>query len=54
MQNITTQAVENLVLLLKEMYPRLNNYELPTLEDLLDYMTDFSKVEFFITTSKLF
>lgn len=45
MQNITTQAVENLVLLLTEMYPKLNNYELPNLEDLLDCMTDFSKVE---------
>ncbi|MGN1299118.1 MAG: type IV secretory system conjugative DNA transfer family protein [Candidatus Scatovivens sp.] len=52
MQNITTQAVENLTLLLKEMYPRLNNSDLPTLEDLLDCMTDFSKVESLVKEMK--
>ena len=52
MQNVTTQAVENLVLLLKEMYPRLNNSDLPTLEDLLDCMTDFSKVEVLVKKMK--
>ena len=45
LQNVSTQAVENLTLLLKEMYPRLNNNEIPNLEDLLELMTDFSKVE---------
>ena len=43
--NIMTQAIENLVILLKIMHPRLNDGELPTLENLLDLLTDFSKVE---------
>lgn len=43
--NILTQAIENLVILLKLMHPRLHDGELPTLENLLDLLTDFSKVE---------
>ena len=45
MENIVTQAVENLVLLLKEVYPRLHEGELPNLEDLLDLLNDFDLIE---------
>ena len=45
MQNIVTQAIENLVLMLKEVYPRTHEGELPNLEDLLDLMSDFEKIE---------
>ena len=44
-ENVTMQAVENLSILLKEMYPRLHEGLLPTLEDLLELLTDFSLVE---------
>ena len=45
MRNIVTQAIENLVLLLKETYPRLHDGLLPNLEDLLDLLNDFSLIE---------
>lgn len=45
MQNITTQAIENLVLMLKEFYPRQHEGALPNLEDLLDLMNDFDLIE---------
>lgn len=45
MRNIVTQAIENLVLLLKETYPRLHEGLLPNLEDLLDLLNDFSLIE---------
>ena len=45
MHNIVTQAVENLTLLLKEMYPLLHDNQLPTLEDLLNLLNDFDKIE---------
>ena len=45
MQNIVTQAIENLVLLLKELYPRLHEGQLPNLEDLLDLLNDFDLIE---------
>lgn len=44
-QNVTLQAVENVTILLKEMYPRLNNGLLPNLEDMLNMFNDFSLVE---------
>lgn len=44
-QNASLQAVENLCILLKEMYPRLNGGNLPNLEDMLDMLNDFSLVE---------
>lgn len=44
-QNVTLQAVENLTILLKEMYPKLNNGDLPSLEDMLNMFNDFSLVE---------
>lgn len=45
MENVTTQAVENLVLLLKVMYPILNEGLLPNLEDLLKMLNNFDLVE---------
>lgn len=44
-ENISNQAIENLSILLKEMYPRLNDGDLPTLEDMLDMLTNFDLVE---------
>lgn len=43
-QNSAEQAVENLTILLKEMYPRLNNGLLPNLEDMLNMLNDFDLV----------
>ena len=43
--NIMTQAIENLVILLKLMYPKLHDGEIPTFEDLLELLNDYSKVE---------
>ena len=45
MQNITTQAIENISLLVKEMYPRLNNGDLPNLEDLMKLLNNFDLIE---------
>ena len=44
-QNASLQAVENICILLKEMYPRLNNGDLPNLEDMLNMFNNFSLVE---------
>ncbi len=44
-QNVVTQAVENLTLLLKEMYPILHNNNIPTLNDLLKLLTNFDLIE---------
>ena len=43
--NVITQAVENLALLLKELYPRTHEGQLPTLEDLYNLLNDFDLVE---------
>lgn len=43
--NIVTQAIENLVLMLKETYPRLHENMLPNLEDLLKLLNDFDLIE---------
>ncbi|MEG2275080.1 MAG: TraM recognition domain-containing protein [Clostridia bacterium] len=43
--SVTTDAFQNLAMLLKEMYPRLNNGILPTLEDMLELLYNFDKVE---------
>jgi len=40
-QNSAAQAVENLTIILAEMYPRLNNGLLPNLEDMLNMLNDF-------------
>lgn len=44
-ENVSAQAIENLSILLKEMYPKLNDEALPTLEDMLDMLTNFDLVE---------
>ena len=44
-ENAAIQIIENLSILLKEMYPRLHNNDLPTLEDMLNMMNDFTLVE---------
>ncbi len=45
MRNVVSQAIENLVILLKEMYPRLHNGDLPSLEDLFELINDYSLIE---------
>lgn len=42
---VTTDALQNLAILLKEMYPILNKGLLPSLEDMLDLLYNFDKVE---------
>jgi len=42
---VTTDALQNLAILLKEMYPILNKGELPSLEDMLNLLYNFDKVE---------
>ena len=42
---LTSDAFQNLSILLKEMYPRLHNGDLPTLEDVLELLYNFDKVE---------
>jgi len=42
---VSRQALENLAILLKVMYPRLNNGKLPSLEDLLHMLNNFNLVE---------
>ena len=44
-QTVVTNAVENLAILLKVMYPRLNENMLPNLEDMLKMLTNFDLVE---------
>lgn len=44
-ENAAIQILENLSILLKEMYPRLHEGSLPNLEDLLNMLNDFSLVE---------
>lgn len=45
MLDLTFQAIQNLVMLLKVMFPRLNNGLIPTLEDLLKCFNNFDLVE---------
>ncbi|MBQ7668477.1 MAG: TraM recognition domain-containing protein [Clostridia bacterium] len=42
---VTQQALENLSILLKLMYPKMHNGEIPTLEDMLKMLYDYSIVE---------
>ena len=42
---VTMDAFQNLAILLKEMYPILNNGEIASLEDMLDLLYNFDKVE---------
>ena len=43
--SLENQAIENLVILLKVVYEKINGSELPTLEDLYNLINDFSLVE---------
>ncbi len=44
-ENASNQAVENVTILLKEMYPRLHGGELPNLQDLLECLTKFELIQ---------
>lgn len=44
-EDITIQAIENMAILLKEMYPRMNEGKLPNLEDMLKMFSNFELVE---------
>ena len=44
-ENAAIQAIENLSILLKEMYPRLHDGLLPNLEDMLKMLSNFDLVE---------
>ena len=43
--NFASQAIENLTILLKIMYPKMHNGEIPTLEDMLNAFNDFSIIQ---------
>ena len=43
--NVTQQAFENLAILLKLVYPRMHNGEIPTLEDMLAILNNFDIAE---------
>ncbi len=43
--DISTQAIENVTILLKEIYPRMNDGALPNMEDLLKLFTNFELIE---------
>ena len=44
-EDIVMQAIENLSILLKEMYPRMNDGKLPNMEDMLKMFTNFELIE---------
>ena len=44
-ENISNQAIQNLVILLKLMYPRMHDGLMPNLEDLLKCITNFDLVQ---------
>ena len=44
-ENVASQAIENLSILLKEMYPKLHDGDIPTLEDMMDMLNDFDLIE---------
>lgn len=44
-EDIVMQALENVAILLKEMYPRMNEGKLPNMEDMLKMFTNFELVE---------
>ena len=44
-EDISIRAIENIAILLKEMYPRLNEGALPNMYDLLKMLTNFELVE---------
>ena len=44
-EDIVIQAIENLAILLKEVYPRMNEGKLPNMEDMLKMFTNFDLIE---------
>ena len=44
-EDLSIQAIENVAILLKEMYPRMNDGALPNMEDLLKMLTNFELIE---------
>ena len=44
-EDIAMQVIENLAILLKEMYPRMNEGSLPNMEDMLKMLTNFDLIE---------
>ena len=44
-EDIVMQAIENLVVLLKEVYPRINEGRLPNMNDMLKMFTNFDLIE---------
>lgn len=49
---VTSDAFQNLAILLKEMYPRLNNGKMPNLEDMLELLYNFDGVESMVEDMK--
>ena len=44
-EDVSIQAIENVSILLKEMYPRMNEGNLPNMADLLKMLTNFDLIE---------
>lgn len=44
-EDVSRQAIENVAILLKEMYPRMHEGMLPNLEDMLKMLTNFELIE---------
>ncbi|MCI8443591.1 MAG: TraM recognition domain-containing protein [Clostridia bacterium] len=44
-EDIVIQAIENVAILLKEMYPRMNDGKLPNLQDMLKMFSNFELIE---------
>ncbi len=44
-ENMSNQIIENLAILLKVMYPKLNNGKLPNIEDMLKLLNNFDLIE---------
>ena len=44
-EEFVIQAIENVTMILKEMYPRMNGGNIPNLEDMLKMLTNFDLVE---------
>jgi len=44
-EDFIIQAIENVTIMLKEMYPRLNGGKIPNLEDMLKMLTNFDLVQ---------
>lgn len=44
-ENLSTQIVENIAILLKAIYPKINNGQLPNIEDMLKLLSNFDLIE---------